>query len=115
MKHRRLSFLFFIIVFLGHNGAAGLYLCYWTASVQNGIRSRENGEMRGEIWVILGVLSLGIGFLIWQWRTSAWMKRQGLRDLRIWTSLLSLLLIGLIVNPFLIQNEINKLIAREAN
>lgn len=113
MKHRRLLFLFFMIVILGQRGGAGIYLCYWMASVQNGIKARESEEMNGILWLILSLATLGIGFLIWQWRTCTWLKNRGCRDLRIGTLILSLLLIGLLINPFLIQNQINCLITEE--
>lgn len=64
-------------------------------------------RMNPAVTILLSIITIGIFSLVWQWNTCASLKKLKCGDCRAIYLLLSLLLIGFIINPFIIQGKIN--------
>ena len=106
MKIRN-RFVMFILFYL----FGPFYIFYWIGSVQNGIyyENKFENTIGSFLTVILIIFTFGLYYFVWQWETCSFLKERGAADLSILTFILSLLLVGLLLNPFLIQGQINKI------
>ena len=84
-----------------------IYLMYFIGSVQNGLKTLRMTNMSALITILLSIITLGLYSLVWQWNTSTSLKKLGCGDCRFVCLILSLLIIGIIINPFIIQGKIN--------
>lgn len=91
-----------------------IYILYWICSVQKGIYMEKacvnQSDVNSMLTLLLIIGTFGLYYFVWQWLTCDYLKREGAEDFRILTLLLSILLIGIIVNPLLIQGQINKVV-----
>ncbi|MDE6302371.1 MAG: DUF4234 domain-containing protein [Clostridia bacterium] len=107
MKKRNLFFMF--IVFYN---IPPIYLLYWIGSIQSDIhlQSPQDNKVSGGVAVLLTILTFGLYGFVWQWKVCEHIKRQGGGDLRVITLVLSILIFGVILNPFIIQGSINSIV-----
>ena len=96
----------FVMFFLTHAFGAW-YILYWIYSVQNEIQYHERKKENGLSTALLVFVTFGIYAFVWQWKVCSTLKKQGAGDLRVVTLILGILGIGIIINPLLIQGEIN--------
>lgn len=86
------------------------YLFYWICDVQNGIRYYiKKSNIGGGLTVFLMIITLGLYGFIWQWNTCKHLKSICGKDKRIITLVFSVLLIGIVINPLIIQSSINSM------
>ena len=69
--------------------------------------------MRYIFVMLLLPVTLGISFLVWQWKTVAWLETKTEKDRRVLTLILSIFLVGFLINPLILQNDINKYLSRQ--
>ena len=110
MKIRN-RFVMFILIYIFDI----IYLFYWLCSVQSGIDNDKDYKNSINVWVtvLLIIGTLGLYILVWQWLTCNYLKQKGGSDVRLITLILSLLIIGLIINPLIIQGQINKVLKKQ--
>ena len=99
-----------IIMFLLMGAFRGLYNLYWQFSVQQDIQRRNPKELAPGLTLFLTIVTFGIYYLVWQWKTCLFLKNNGQCDRRVSCFVFSILMIGLIINPLLIQGDINRLL-----
>lgn len=87
----------------------GPYDLYWISSVQNEVRRNEKKGMSGFLTSLLVFCTLGLYSIVWQFKTSGILKKQGAKEKRIKMAIFALLIIGIIVNPLIIQGQMNYL------
>ena len=104
----RNRFGIFLLMYL----AGPIYYCIWASEIQNSRRA-EGRALTGGMTVLLLLLTFGFYHIIWQWRTCAWLRRKTGHGRRIITLILSLLFIGWIINPLVIQGQINRYLKRK--
>lgn len=85
----------------------GIYLIYFMVSVQNGLKNLKMTKMNTAFTILLSIITLGLYSLVWQWNTCTSLKKLGCGDCRFTCLILSLLIIGIITNPFILQGKIN--------
>lgn len=105
MRRRNLFTMFILL------GALEIfYLFYWICDVQNSIRYyTKKSSIGGGLTVFLMIITLGLYGFIWQWNICKELKTISGRDKRIITLILSVLLIGIVINPLIIQSSINSM------
>ena len=104
---RRNLFVMFILM----GNLQGLYVLYWMLSVNDDLPSESVRTKSRGMHMLLLFVTLGIYGLIWQWRVCRYLREKRCRDLRVLTLILSFCCgIGILLNPLLIQKEINSLI-----
>lgn len=96
---------FFMFIFMG--AFQGIYLIYFMGSVQNGLKTLRMKKMGAVITILLSIITLGLYSFVWQWNTCTSLKKLGCGDCRFTCLILSLLIIGIIINPLIIQGRIN--------
>ena len=99
----------FIMFFLMSSPARVIFDYYWISSVQNEVRRNERKGLSGALTVLLVICTLGVYSVVWQFRTSGILKKQGAHEKRFMMAIFAVLLIGVFVNPLIIQGQINKL------
>ena len=99
----RLTMFFLLTAF------RGFYILYWVASVQNEIVRNERKGLSGGLTVLLILCTFGLYSFIWQWKACGILKKQGASDRRIITLVLGILIVGILINPLIIQGELNNL------
>lgn len=92
-----------------------IYLFYWQCSVQNEVRRATQHGVGGGVTVFLSIITLGIYAIVWQWKTCKSLHKLGCTDRSVICLIFSLLIIGIIVNPLIIQGQINLLSGRGLN
>ncbi len=98
------------VTFILMNTLGIFYMLYWIASIQDGFKYRtKQSTASGVTVVVFIILTLGLYCIIWQWKACRNLKALGANDNRVLTLILSLLLIGIIVNQLIIQSSINSL------
>lgn len=97
--------LFLMLILMG--GLQGLYLLYWIASVQNEIKRCSETKLGGFLTVVSIIVTFGIYYFVWQWKTCKFLRSCGAADNSVATLVLSFLFIGIIVNPLIIQKAVN--------
>lgn len=103
MKQRSLFAMFILM-----HALMGVYILYWICDVQNGIKYRINtARIGGGLTILLMIITLGLYGFIWQWKVCSDLKSIGRQDIRVVTLILSILLIGIVINPLVIQSSIN--------
>ena len=113
MKKRNLLVMFLLLILYPKRPdrpvapIAGIYHIYWSSSI-NKARRLEEPAMRYIFVLLLAPITLGISYLVWQWKTAAWLSTKTGTDRKVLTLVLSLLLVGAIVNPLILQGDINK-------
>lgn len=87
------------------------YLFYWISSVQDELKfdSQNNIKLDGAATVILIIVTLGIYYFIWQWKTCKILSTYGTKNQSVLTLILSILIIGMIINPLIIQSSLNSI------
>lgn len=96
---------FFMFIFMG--AFHGIYLIYFMGSVQSGLKFLHMTKVSAVITILLSIITFGIYSFIWQWNTCTALKKLGTGDCRVICLIFSLLIIGIIVNPFIMQGKIN--------
>ncbi len=100
----------------------GFYLLYWIASTQNSLELETKGSfsfktnqnhISGGLTIVLIIFTFGLYYLYWQWNTCKILSKKGAPDNSLITLILSILIIGIILNPFIIQSSINNLITSD--
>ena len=99
-----------IIMFFLIGGLQGAYLFYWLLSVQGDIRREKGSGIGGCLTFLLILFTFGIYLFFWQWNVCSYLKEQNGEDKRVVTLILSLLVFGVIINPLIIQGQINRVI-----
>ena len=113
MKKRNLLVMFLLLILYPKlpdrpaTPIASIYHIYWSSSI-NKARRLEQPAMRYIFVLLLAPFTLGISYLVWQWKTAAWLGTKTGSDRRVVTLILSLLLVGAIINPLILQSDINK-------
>lgn len=85
----------------------GIYLIYFMGSVQSGLKTMKMTRIGAFTTILLLIFTIGIYSLIWQWNTCTSLKKLGCGDCRFSCLVFSLLIIGIIINPFILQGKIN--------
>ena len=107
---------FLMLFLMGQLG--GWYALYWMCSVQNetnkqlfllGKNKKGMDNLSGGLVVLYSILSLGIFAIVWQFYMCAKIKKLGGRNIYAPIIIMSILFIGIIANPLIIQGELNKL------
>ena len=107
---------FLMLFLMGQLG--GWYTLYWMCSVQNetnkqlfllGKNKKGMDNLSGGLVVLYSILSLGIFAIVWQFYMCAKIKKLGGRNIYAPIIIMSILFIGIIANPLIIQGELNKL------
>ena len=119
MKKRNL-FVMFILLLLcprRQDGVAvpllGIYHIYWHSKL-NSERRKEQPALRYLFVMLLVPVTLGISFFVWQWKTVDWLGTKTGADRRVLTLILSILLVGFLINPLVLQSDINKYLSRRS-
>ena len=113
MKKRNLLVMFLLLILYPKRPdgpmvpIAGIYHIYWSGSL-NKARRAEQPALRYIFILLLTPFTLGIAHLVWQWNTAAWLATKTGKDRKLLTLILSLLLVGAIANPLILQSDINK-------
>lgn len=105
MYTRRNRFLMFILM----RAFSAPYDLYWISSVQNEVCRNEKKGMSGFLTSLLVLCTFGIYSIVWQFRTSGILKRQGAEEKRIKMAICAFFMIGIITNPIIIQGQMNQL------
>ena len=105
MYTKRNRFLMFLLM---ATPMYGIYSWYWICSVQNEI-CRNEKRLSGGLTLLLVIFTFGIYAIIWQFKTSGILKKQGAREKRIKMTICALFLIGIVFNPIIIQGQLNEL------
>lgn len=117
MKKRSLFEMFLLTAIF-----KGFYLLYWIASTQNSLELETKGSfsfktnqnhISGGLTIVLIIFTFGLYYLYWQWNTCKILSKKGAPDNSLITLILSILIIGIILNPFIIQSSINNLITSD--
>ena len=107
---------FLMLFLMGQLG--GWYTLYWMCSVQNetnkqlfllGKNKKGMDNLSGGLVGLYSILSLGIFAIVWQFYMCAKIKKLGGRNIYAPIIIMSILFIGIIANPLIIQGELNKL------
>ncbi len=103
MKQRSLGMmiLLFLITF-------GIYPLYWYIMFQVELKEKTGDGFGGLGHFFVSIITFGIYPLYWQYAAGKRLAKQGAEDLSIIYLILSLIGAG-IINPFLMQNQANKL------
>ena len=101
----------FIMLLLFH-AFGGWYNLYWIYSVQNEVRKIEGKGKDGFMEAVLCFVTFGVYAFVWQWKVCGILKKQGAKDLRILTLILGICLFGIIINPLIMQGQMNMLANR---
>lgn len=105
MKKRDLLTMFLLM-----GALEGVYLIYWIVDIQVDIKDNlKKSKCGGGLTIFLIFITLGIYYFIWQWNICKLLKLYGAGDKRVITLILSIFLIGMIINPLIIQSSINSL------
>ena len=99
----------FMMFFLMCSPMKGIYDWYWISSVQNEVCRNERKGLSGFATVLLTIFTMGIYAIVWQFKTSAILRKQGAEEKRIKMAICALFLIGIVVNPLIIQGQLNEL------
>lgn len=105
MKKRNRFVMFLLMGYFN-----GLYHLYWQFSIQRDIKRVDTRELGPGLTLFLTIVTCGIYYLVWQWKVCSFLKENGQCDRRVGCLVLSILFIGIIVNPLLIQGDINRLL-----
>ncbi len=87
---------------------AGIYSLYWYCSFQNSLKRGTGKGFSGATHLIVSIVSLGIYHIYWQYAAGKRLAALGAQDNAVLYLVLTFLTLGLI-NPFLMQNQANKL------
>ena len=99
----------FVMLFLMGGPFRVVYNYYWIASVQNEVRQNRRKGLGGLGTVLLVFCTFGLYSIIWQFRTSGILKKQGAKGKRIKMAICAFFMIGIITNPIIIQGQMNQL------
>ena len=86
-----------------------LYLIIWMISIQNFLKRTKKSSIGGGITLLLMIITIGLYSFIWQWKTCKSLKSLGAQDNSVVTLILLILVIGIIINPLIIQSSINNI------
>ena len=86
----------------------GIYMIYWTVSFQSELKQKTNEGFGGLAHLILIFATFGIYYAYWQYAAGIRIKKLGGQDYSV--LYLVLFFVGFAwLNPYLMQNEVNKL------
>ena len=86
----------------------GIYGVYWNCSFQNQLKKKTNLGFTGVGHFFMCIFTLGIYSLYWQYAAGKRLAKLGAEDHSVLYLVLALLIGGLI-NPFLMQHQANNL------
>lgn len=86
----------------------GIYALYWYISFQIQLKEKTDEGFRGFMHFLMTIITLGIYGLYWQYAAGKRLAKLGASDNSALYLILSLVTFGWL-NPFLMQNQANKL------
>lgn len=103
MKQRSLGMMILLFIF-----TFGIYPIYWYIMFQVELKKQTGDGFGGLGHFLMLIFTFGIYAIYWQYAAGKRLAKQGAEDMSVIYLILTLLILGFL-NPFIMQNQANKL------